>query len=120
MMSNISKSNDVRNVCNICDKSFSSWSNLVMHKEMIHEKKTVIDCKVCGKQLGSKNAAKFHFDAIHRKIRYACEKCDKSYTSKVNLKTHVTRDHNGVIENIPVIYAAKFIIVWDTSKIISL
>ena len=33
---------------------------------------------------------------MHKKIRYPCEKCEKSYTSKQNLASHVQIIHETV------------------------
>ena len=95
--------------CRHCKKSFAQAVNLKHHIKIVHEKKWNYKCKICGngyerqKRLiehtckGEKNAddengfCKILNVGEHK--HYKCMLCTKSYSDKVDLKTHYKRVH---------------------------
>lgn len=79
------------NVCDICDKSFSTPGNLITH-QIVHSDKRLFQCARCLKSFKQKG----HLDA-HRKTHLAikpfkCDICKKQFTSK-----HILAKHHELI-----------------------
>ncbi|XP_026285917.1 zinc finger protein 2-like [Frankliniella occidentalis] len=111
--------------CNICDKTFSSVSQLKKH-EASHSKCNGVVCTVCNKWFKGKNALTRH-ERIHSGEKpfkcilcdrdftqkeilqrhilthtddkpFACNDCNKSYTQKEGLANHVKQHHQTIYE----------------------
>ena len=59
------------------------------------EKKGPNECPECMKKFSQTGALKIHIDSIHNGIRYNCNFCEKSSSTKQNLKMHVARKHSN-------------------------
>ena len=80
--------------CDICDKSFSSKSNLKHHIDTIHLKLKSYKCEECGKTFNQKGNLEYHVKTVHLKIKpYKCEECCKTFGSKQDLKRHIDAVH---------------------------
>ena len=80
--------------CNICNVTVKSQKHLKSHiKKMHEERKDKFTCNDCGKQLLSKLSFKLHREAIHEQKKYACDICDRKFTQKTPLNTHMKRIH---------------------------
>ena len=80
--------------CDICDKLFSSKSNLKKHIDTIHLKLKSHKCEECGKTFNQKGNLKYHVNSVHLKIKpYKCEECWKTFGSEQDLKRHKDAVH---------------------------
>ena len=80
--------------CDICDKLFSSKSNLKKHIDTIHLKLNSHNCEECGKTFSQKGNLKYHVNTVHLKIKpYKCDECYKTFSSKQDLKRHKDAVH---------------------------
>ena len=53
-----------------------------------------IKCEYCNKTVSSKGNLKRHIEDVHKgQKRYECELCSKSFSQKCNLKTHILKYH---------------------------
>ena len=57
-------------------------------------KKGPIECPECHKMIMNPYSLKIHMEAIHQGIRYYCNFCDKSSTTKANLNRHIANVHS--------------------------
>ena len=80
--------------CKFCPKKFDYANSLRRHIVTIHEGKTY-PCPLCGRQLCSTSALSKHVRTIHenKKEKFDCENCDKSFSTKNNLKRHIFSNH---------------------------
>ena len=81
--------------CSVCKAGYRNKKNLQSHIEFVHEKKGGHICSACGKKYATKGEVKKHFAFVHEQIKYECDMCDKSLSSKYNLKLHVEKHHEG-------------------------
>ena len=81
--------------CSVCKAGYRHKENLQSHIEFVHEKKGGHICSACGKKYATKGEVKKHFAFVHEQIKYECDMCDKSLSSKYNLKLHVEKHHEG-------------------------
>uniref|UniRef100_A0A8C5PFL4 C2H2-type domain-containing protein n=1 Tax=Leptobrachium leishanense TaxID=445787 RepID=A0A8C5PFL4_9ANUR len=80
--------NGVIHRCPVCEKSFSSESNLNAHVKT-HVEVEPYKCSVCGKRLSCKQTLNAHM-RNHLGVKpYKCSLCGKCYTVKSSLKTHM-------------------------------
>ena len=81
-----------RITCNHCQKTFSTQRNMKKHVEMIHENGK-LKCDICSKLISSYYLKK-HTDTFHFGInRVICNHCNKTFTTKSDMKKHVKRFH---------------------------
>ena len=59
-------------------------------------KKTQYHCEKCDKSLSTKGNLKLHVKSVHDSVRYNCDKCDKSFSQKGHLNEHVKTFHENV------------------------
>ena len=60
-----------------------------------NEEKSLHECPECMKKFSQSGALKIHIDSIHNGIRYNCNFCEKSSTTKQNLKKHIATVHSN-------------------------
>ena len=76
--------------CQFCDGIFKRRQNLAHHTSMYHEKPPEQTfhsycCDLCEKIFSNRSLLERHIDYVHNenKVRFQCDKCDKSYESNV-------------------------------------
>ena len=52
-------------------------------------------CNQCNKQFSSKGKLKRHVQSVHEGIKFNCDQCGKQFTQLDALKTHIESIHNG-------------------------
>lgn len=93
-------------ICNVCNKHFSTVTNLKIHKETVHVdliKETIglseasCTCGICGKKFPHVYSVQRHIRRIHNKQKnqktFECEICHHRFVDRNGLKIHL-RIHN--------------------------
>ncbi|KAG8197769.1 hypothetical protein JTE90_006810 [Oedothorax gibbosus] len=80
--------NQLQYQCEICDKTFSSWTHTKRHL-LMHTGEKPHQCNVCGKGFAQKTDMLRHFKTHTGQRDYRCEICEKTFTLKSNLKSHL-------------------------------
>ncbi|XP_044737614.1 zinc finger protein 91-like [Chrysoperla carnea] len=75
--------------CRYCEKAFLSPEALKEHMEVAHKKCV---CDHCGLRLRP-NQLKTHLLTHTKERPHACDRCDKTYSQKCQLKQHISRIH---------------------------
>jgi uncharacterized Zn-finger protein len=84
--------------CKICNKKFSNKSNLIKHKNRIHNN-LGFKCgyEGCDKWYSDKHYLKVHITKKHMEERvYKCKYCDRGYTYKLTYMAHLREAHLNV------------------------
>ena len=81
------------NQCDVCNKVFSSPSNLKAHK-IIHTGQKPFKCNICGKNFARNLDLKYHKRTHTGERPYECKICDKRFKQAYHLTYHL-RIHNG-------------------------
>ena len=92
--------------CQICDNKFSHERTLTIHMRSHrlrnYSKKQVCICKTCGEVYKDRKEL-VHHKRIHVPVKkarkptekYACEECEKKFSSKSSLLAHQKKDHEA-------------------------
>ena len=79
--------------CSICDKHYTSKSNLSFHNQIAH-KGIKFPCDVCGYAASTRQHLLRHIQNIHERIKFPCDLCDFQASRKDKLYTHKKNKHN--------------------------
>ena len=79
-------------VCNKCDLTYTSTSNLKRHQYSAHEG-IRYECNQCNYKATTEGNLKSHIEGVHEGIRYECNQCDYKATQITNLRTHQKKKH---------------------------
>ena len=84
-------------LCQICDKSFATNSELGKHNRAVHDedREELVECEECGERV------RRCYLNRHRSYRHSknnkpkiCQKCGKDFKSRETMLTHVRKYHN--------------------------
>ncbi|XP_033230518.1 zinc finger protein 2 homolog isoform X1 [Belonocnema kinseyi] len=78
--------------CRFCEKSFSTYADLKVHKQ-IHPEAKPFECNVCKRRFTRKGSLWSHMQT-HVKKSVACGICNKTFVKNSILKVHM-RTHTG-------------------------
>ncbi|XP_050397413.1 uncharacterized protein LOC126815659 isoform X2 [Patella vulgata] len=93
--------------CLWCGQIFNVSTELTKHELSNHgiynptSRRLHYQCPYCTQVCSSKGSVKEHISIIHMNFRVNCPLCDKSYTRKIDLRYHITRQHSpslGIIK----------------------
>ena len=91
--------------CGVCDHKFSSSSKLKKHrsyyqhysdltwKHQKHFPKPDTICYVCNKTFATCSSLKEHKEAVHDRLRFPCDCCQHTASSRRNLRGHKLKKH---------------------------
>ena len=86
-----------RYVCEVCDKAFSSNSDLKTHRRT-HSGETPFKCDYCDRAFKQRGHRKLHIQVAHTKeMPYKCNLCDSAFPTRYRFQVHMKR-HSGVRE----------------------
>ncbi|ELU12691.1 hypothetical protein CAPTEDRAFT_226185 [Capitella teleta] len=77
--------------CDICDRSFGSYSGFMAHKVMHDESRDYegFDCPKCDAVLLTKGSFNRHLKVVHSDVRrFICEVCNSAFKSRKDLNNH--------------------------------
>ncbi|XP_037045726.1 zinc finger protein 423-like [Bradysia coprophila] len=81
--------------CNVCDKTFTLKSSLVVHAKL-HTGKLHI-CRECGQSFNHPNYLRKHLNR-HKDIKKRkCTLCEKEYVQNVDLRLHMKKVHGVIV-----------------------
>ena len=80
--------------CKLCDKSCKGSWYLKRHMEIFHEGKKPFQCDYCGFRTSAKQKLTIHIEGTHEGKKHYCSYCDKGYTQRGTLISHM-RLHTG-------------------------
>lgn len=80
-------------LCVECGKSFKSASSLDYHL-MVHRGEKPFACKRCAMRFTGKRHLLIH-EQIHNDMKYACDICQKTFSTVVTMKAHQKKVHEN-------------------------
>ena len=80
--------------CKLCDKSCLTNAFLKKHIAIVHEKEKSFQCNICGLRTSTNQKLIRHVEGVHEGKKHDCKYCDKTYTQKEKLVSHM-RLHTG-------------------------
>ena len=81
----------------LCSRSLGSKISMLEMLEIdVFAARSQLYCKSCGKCFGHYSDLKLLVKMVHENIKpHKCDSCEKSYTSKAELNTHIAIVHEG-------------------------
>ena len=80
--------------CDHCNKAFMVKSDLSNHMNGIHSKKKKCRCNICDRSFTQKYKLNTHVQLYSEEKQFKCDQCDKGFTQKCNLVTHQLNMHS--------------------------
>ena len=77
--------------CNICNKTFSAKHSMEVHKNDKHFDKVGErpKCELCNKEYTKNCHVLRHIREVHKRIKFDCNQCDKTFSVKSYLKFRI-------------------------------
>jgi len=88
------KSLKVEHICTECGKIFKTKKQFKRHQRS-HDIASV-QCEICAKTFSERSHLVIHQKSIHEGLTYKCNSCDQTFTQKQNLTRHVASIHVGI------------------------
>ena len=86
--------------CDHCDKTFNSKASYTQHMKFTVEKFRK-KCDICDQSvIDLREHLRMHKNRLLKRSKenlMGCDHCDKSFTTKSQLKAHILTDHNGIL-----------------------
>ena len=83
--------------CDICNKTFSSKSNLNSHISSVHNNIREYLCKTCDKTFSRHSKLKRHIKSVHDQIKdFLCPLCEFKSSTNSCLKGHIKQVHDQI------------------------
>lgn len=87
--------------CQVCSKVYKKKGALETHVQEKHTKKVreskierkLVSCPFCQAEYKGASNCQAHIRAVHEKVRYSCDKCDRSFAYNSTLQRHIRRSH---------------------------
>lgn len=86
-------------VCRTCNKVFNKKDNYKSHRALHEPSLRSHACNVCGERFSYRSSLNKHMRARHTPAvlrAHICHICNATYTAAWLLKTHISRDHEGL------------------------
>ena len=80
--------------CFICDHVTTGPKLLELHIAKVHEGKKPFSCEKCDKGFSKKFNLKEHVQSVHEGRKLLCETCGKGFVNRDSLRNHIDHIHN--------------------------
>ena len=81
--------------CDLCDKLYRTWTDMMRHRRAVHSGCSKFSCSVCGTVFNRKSSLTRHMASVDTQSSpFACTPCDKRFCYDKDLKKHVASVHN--------------------------
>ena len=87
--------NKIEITCEICNAKYDSRAGLKYHIAVVHEGKRKFKCSICDAAFNVKDGLTRHSQVHEVKKPNRCGICDSNFATKVTLKGHIARVHEG-------------------------
>ena len=68
----------------------------IFHTNQIH-KKIRFNCDLCEKSYTSNQNLKFHIESVHQEVKHFCSYCNSIFKSKLAYKNHLISKHTPIV-----------------------
>mmetsp|Transcript_7614 Transcript_7614/g.12426 ORF Transcript_7614/g.12426 Transcript_7614/m.12426 type:complete len:211 (-) Transcript_7614:559-1191(-) len=77
--------------CKSCRRTFRLKSSLSRHMDLVHSKTAELECKErsCGRKFTTERRLEDHMRIVHLRPRPVCNFCDREFTNKASLNSHL-------------------------------
>ncbi|XP_059056423.1 zinc finger protein 568-like [Achroia grisella] len=81
--------------CDICKKEYPSHKKYKIHYDVVHKMLRKIKCSKCPARFADYFVRQKHLVDVHgdTPILYTCKVCDKSFTRRYSLSSHIKKEH---------------------------
>ena len=83
--------------CELCNTKFTQQGSLKAHIESVHEGKKPFQCDYCGFRTSAKQKLTVHIEGTHEGKKHYCSYCDKNYTQRGTLVSHMRSHITGKV-----------------------
>lgn len=77
--------------CSLCEKRFTSQTNLGRHIRVIHKPQNHHTCSTCQKTFDQLASLRLHQSVHEAERKFGCDICNQKFKSEINLKLHKKR-----------------------------
>ncbi|ODM88407.1 Histone H2B type 1-P [Orchesella cincta] len=90
------KQEDFRFVCTVCNRRFTQYTRLKLHKQSCHVVEPQFKCEICARGFKLEKRLKEHRLGVHLNQKpFKCEQCPRAFMRRTLLKRHVEGVHEG-------------------------